>query len=308
MAYHLVTAKKGEDHVSSADEGAAYAAIIGNGRYVTNEGNGLALSFNSANEAVLATGSIFIDGRFWRCTSPETLALQSGTQAMMRHDVVGILYTRDASTGEEDGVPYVYTGTPAESNPSDPDLPTGRIDLNATTAFAPLHRIVYDGVSIARVEFMGGRLGNVLSCPWPVGAVLNITSAHDPNDEYPGTTWQRWDGGMVALSAGGNYTAGTKYGSNTKTITTANMPKHAHTIGNNSHAHGLVRTSNSVGGYKGSDAWWQNGVILNQGQGGYGDGTTASSSHGHSCSEVGSGQAFNVMQESMAVYTWERVA
>lgn len=326
MTQHLVTAKKPDDHVSSADAGAMQAAIIGDGRYVTNEGNGFAVSYNSANEIVVATGSAFFDGRFFRVTAPETVTISSGTQSMKRNDILGIRYTKDSVTAVENGELYVVEGTPSSGTPADPDLPDGNILLGSNEAFMPLWRLPIDGVSLGDAEQLFAVLSSTISCPWPVGSILQLTSGGDPNVDYPGTVWERWEAGRFPVAAGTGYTVGSKGGVKDVTLTQNQMPNHSHAvtgggitngIGGGSHSH-QMSLSNEGGGRSdwGLVAGGAHGghVALRYTQSATRTNTSATThvhslpNHTHACSGAGGSQAHTNIPPYKAVWIWERTS
>lgn len=63
-------------------------------------------------------------------------------------------------------------------------------------------------------------------CPFPVGSWLHCE--HDPNSEWPGTSWTRWDEGTYLVSSGTTYKDLSNYGENEHVLTVAEMPTHTH--------------------------------------------------------------------------------
>ena len=227
MTCELVTGSAGADHVSSADDGSMFASVFGAGRYAVHQGNDLAATLVNSNTVQVDTGAGFIDGRYFRVTSTETLTIDSGSQGDNRIDLIGFKYLYDSGTQTESGSLAVVKGTPTSGTPSLPTYTDGDITAGATEAFFPLYSIEIDGIvpstPVKLFHFMSG----TVSCPWPVGAVLQMTNATNPNDVYPGTTWQEIQG-MFLLGSSSSYSLGSTGGAASVTLTTEQLPSHNH--------------------------------------------------------------------------------
>ena len=226
MTCELVTGSAGTDHVSSADDGSMFASVFGTGRYAVHQGNDLAATLNNANSVTLATGAGFIDGRYWRITAAETLTIDSGAQGMNRIDLVGVKY--ELTGGVESASVVVVKGTATSGTPSMPTYTDGNIINGATEAFFPLYSIEITGIVPADPVQLFSFLGGTVSCPWPVGAVLQMVNGTNPNTIYPGTTWSKIEGRFL-LGSSSSYTLGNTGGASTFTLTESNMPSHSHT-------------------------------------------------------------------------------
>lgn len=342
MTTELITGSAGTDHVSSADDGSMYASVFGTGRYAVHQGNDLAATMGSANSCTIDTGAGFMDGRYWRVTSAETLTIDSGAQGVNRIDLVGVKYQYDNGTGHETGSLAVVKGTATSGTPSAPTYTDGDILNGATEAFFPLYSIEITGIVPADPVALFSFMPSTVSCPWPVGAVLQMTNATNPNDVYPGTTWQKIQGAFLLGSSSG-HALGTSGGAETVTLTSANMPAHTHTYAKAnatsgsttlttsqipSHSHN-IRSNNSVplSSYGVSDASWSGSssglklftdsnstahrlsyVDSTQNAGGgqghtHSVGTTSTNS-----GSAGSGSAVSTMPPFKVVNMWERVS
>ena len=155
MAIELITGHAGEAHISSADDGAYNAGTDGGGRYILKTANQMQASMPDANTVTIATGDALFDGRHVRISAPESISIDSGTQGMQRHDIVGIAYT--VSGGIESAALSVIKGTPA-TTATDPTLPTGNILEGASSAFMPLYRIPLSGVSVGTPVLLASKL------------------------------------------------------------------------------------------------------------------------------------------------------
>ena len=214
--------------LESADDGSMFASVFGAGRYAVHQGNDLAATLVNSNSVQVDTGAGFIDGRYFRVTSTETLTIDSGSQGDNRIDLVGFKYQYDSGTQTESGSLAVVKGTPTSGTPSLPTYTDGDITAGATEAFFPLYSIEIDGITPSTPVKLFNFMSGTVSCPWPVGSVLQMTNATNPNDVYPGTTWQEIQG-MFLLGSSSGHALGTSGGAETVTLTSANMPAHTHT-------------------------------------------------------------------------------
>ena len=331
MTCELVTGSAGADHVSSADDGSMFASVFGPGRYAVKQGNDLAATLASSNSVQIGTGACFIDGRYFRVTAAETVSFDSGAQGVNRIDLIGVKYTYNSGTGVETGELAVVKGTATSGTPSAPTYTDGDITEGAAQAFFPLYSITLTGITPGDPVKMFHMMQGTVSCPWPVGSVLQMTNATNPNDVYPGTTWQEIQG-MFLLGSSSSYSLGSTGGSSTVTLTTNNMPQHAHsytkatggTVASHtltinqipSHTHTEMRFNN-----EGSGSNWganstngkykmESGYIGNTGGGqGHNHGFTLSTTSANSGNAgQASPTAVNKMPPYKVVNMWERVA
>ena len=88
-------------------------------------------------------------------------------------------------------------------------------------------------------------LDNVLKMAYPVGSIYMSVNNTSPATLFGGT-WEAI-GGRFLIGKDSTYSAGSTGGSATKTIATANLPSHTHTVG--AHNHGLNEHVHTVGGH-----------------------------------------------------------
>lgn len=151
---HLVTGYAGTEHVTAADQGAFHALTMGSGQCVINTGKKFEASIVSNNLVKVLDGEIYMQGRYIRL-EPEAyaeLAIATGTQGMLRHDLIVARYKKTLSTGVEEANLVVITGAAAASSPSDPEYTTGNILDGELQNDIPLHRVVIDGLTITGIE------------------------------------------------------------------------------------------------------------------------------------------------------------
>lgn len=156
---------------------------------------------------------------------------------------------------------------------------------------------------------------------YPIGSIYLTLAAQDPNTMFSGTIWERIAGGTALLTADGDtYKAGTVYGSNTQEIKRENLPAEQIKISTDAsgkHTHRPIDfldeigfdVTNGGGGdpeklrmAMGDNKPWNN--IKRQAT------TSEAGEHTHTgkTEKLGSGTAMNVMQASLAINIWKRVA
>lgn len=149
----LITGHAGENHISSDDDAAKYAALFGSGAYVLDKGSKFAYVIESNNLITLADGEIIFQGRHARTkpTERENCVIENGTQSQNRHDLIGIRYSNDG--GVESARVVVIKGTPGTTG-NDPTYETGDIESGTSSVFVPLYRVILNGLNIERVDTM----------------------------------------------------------------------------------------------------------------------------------------------------------
>lgn len=146
---HLVTGYSGQPHVSAADQGSLFEAFIRSGEFVLEAGAKFAASIVTNNQIRVNDGEMLMQGRHVKLNPGAyvDLTIENGSQGYRRSDLVVIRYTRNPDSGIEECNLVVLKGTPAESNPADPECTTGI--LNAEGALQhdfPLYRVSLSGL------------------------------------------------------------------------------------------------------------------------------------------------------------------
>ena len=107
----------------------------------------------------------------------------------------------------------------------------------------------------AKAKMTPLELVNIL---YPKGIILPFENSTDPNEVWPGTTWERTLQGRVPIGAGDYWENGTKYsyavgdtgGEAKHTLTAGEMPSHSHSAAvstDGNHTHGVPNGNNSSG-------------------------------------------------------------
>lgn len=155
MAIELITGRYGTAHIGSEDVRAYQAYTAGSGRYVLHGGGA---SIQSANDIHVNPAEILIDGAHVRITGTgEDVTIDNGASSYKRVDIIALHYkmTGDGDTAVESVTLDVVKGTPADSDPQDPDMPaTGSILDNVSETYVPYVRVLIDGLTPQTPEAM----------------------------------------------------------------------------------------------------------------------------------------------------------
>ena len=150
---NIITGYKGAAHITAQQDRDINSAIFTTGVYILNIGSKLAATVVSANEVTIADGLVIAQGcaaEVARGTS-ESLAIDNGTQGMLRKDLIVLRYSKDASTGVEDMELAVIKGTPSASSPATPSYTSGSIADGDTLAEFPLYTVNLNGITLESV-------------------------------------------------------------------------------------------------------------------------------------------------------------
>lgn len=141
-------------------------------------------------------------------------------------------------------------------------------------------------------------IGNIRDTIFPVGSIVQYTSASiDPNSLIGGT-WERIQGKFL-FAADSDHAIGTTGGEETVTLTTANMPTHRHYVLHGGSGSTATTYGNTLARYNratGTDDEYYNLM-----------GNSNDANQGRS-SASGSGAAHNNMPPYLAVHIWRRTA
>lgn len=148
MTMNLITGKAGAPHITSSDQGAMQAGLVGNGNYLLQGSDGKfpAVTMQSANKALVPVLNLVIEGRYARVTAAETVTIESGVTGQNRNDLICVKYTRDSKNIETIAL-AVLKGAATSGTAADPTVPSGSILNNSGTVWIPIARIPISGVT-----------------------------------------------------------------------------------------------------------------------------------------------------------------
>ena len=149
MTMNLITGKAGAPHITSSDQGAMQAGLVGNGNYLLQGSDGKfpAVTMQSANKALVPVLNLVIEGRYARVTAAETVTIESGVTGRNRNDLICVKYTRDSNNIETIAL-AVLKGTATSDTAADPTVPSsGSILNNSGTVWIPIARIPISGIT-----------------------------------------------------------------------------------------------------------------------------------------------------------------
>lgn len=155
MALHLITGYAGEEHITSADQGAYNMGTFGEGEFVLDRGSKFAATVVTNNQITIANGEALMQGRFIKLAvgTTESVTIDNGSSGMKRKDLIVLRYSKDAGTGIESVALAVKKGTPSSGTPSDPAVTTGTItDGTDLVNEMKLYRVNLDGLNIVSVD------------------------------------------------------------------------------------------------------------------------------------------------------------
>lgn len=148
MAFDVVTAKQGKQHVTAEQQAMLHTGMLGKGRYRLDVLNGLACSITDPNTLTVDTGGLVVDGRWVVNELQTSFAIANGSQSAFRHDLAVLEIATDASTGITTIEEKVLQGTSAATAAAakDPAYEAGDL-LDGLTAVVPIARVKLDGLT-----------------------------------------------------------------------------------------------------------------------------------------------------------------
>lgn len=153
MAIELVTGYQGQDHVT-AEQWADFNRGIFGDAAILPIGNRMETAIQTANQISVKDGVAVFDGRqvYIGYGESENIAITSGTQGMLRRDIVVVEYTREEDTGIESVQFKVINGTPAANNAQDPTVQDMDIRTGVFVSQKPFCRVRLNGTAIEGVD------------------------------------------------------------------------------------------------------------------------------------------------------------
>lgn len=172
-----------------------------------------------------------------------------------------------------------------------------------------------------------------IACPYNVGDIFLTTNATNPSTVWLGTTWQKIEGRMLLGTSGSGASKATG-GSNTVTLSAANLPSHTHSASQSAHTHsrgtmeitgkwhsGVTNESSQVSGSlagafynygsssgKGYGTQWTSSTIIGFQASRAWSGASSSAQPAVTVGATGSGSAFSILSAYYTVHMWLRTA
>ena len=149
---NIITGQRNEPHVDAQEFRNQNMGTFGSGTYILDVGSKMAATVVSATQITIADGIMIGEGNTAEVAygTSETLAIDNGSQGMLRTDLIVARYTNNASI--EDMELVVIKGTPAASDPATPAHNDGKIADGDSPVDFPLYAVHLDGISITSVE------------------------------------------------------------------------------------------------------------------------------------------------------------
>lgn len=153
MSVNLITGYAGEAHVTSQDDGAVNAGVIGNGKYVFKVGEKFAYEIISNNLIRIKDGYMINQGRKIgiKINDYEDVTIDNGLQSVKRSDLIVMRYTKNADTGIEIAEIVVIKGVSGDTAVN-PSYIYGDILNGDLVDDFPLYRVKLNGLNIEGVD------------------------------------------------------------------------------------------------------------------------------------------------------------
>lgn len=151
---HLVTGYAGRTHVTAADMGSLFEALIRGGQFVMTAGANFAATVVSNNHIRVRDGELLMQGRHVKLDPGAyvDLTIENGAQGYQRNDLIVARYTKNSENGVEDCSLVVIKGTATEAGPSDPEYTTGSINADGDMLHDfPLYRVPLSGLNVGEL-------------------------------------------------------------------------------------------------------------------------------------------------------------
>ena len=154
MAVQLVTGQTGDLNVTSENQGAFNAAVVGGGQYVMT---GCECKMASATKLHVGPGVLCVNGRNVHIDKQGAdVAIEAGATGKNRNDVVCVRYKRAGSAQDmrESVELVVVKGTPVAGEAKDPAYTSGSVLDGAAVVDMPLCRVPIKGIVPGTPEMM----------------------------------------------------------------------------------------------------------------------------------------------------------
>lgn len=177
MGAYIVTGLKGQEHVTSADDGAFNAGIVGTGKYVMRTAEQFAAEIVSNNIVRIKSGDLVNQGRHIRIevNDYEDMTIENGAQSVKRNDLIVMRYKKDTSTTIElESAELVVIKGIAGATATDPTYTSGDILAGATQDDFPLYRVSLNGLNIEKVTPLFSTVPNLNELNTNMGEMFHV--------------------------------------------------------------------------------------------------------------------------------------
>lgn len=233
MALHFVTASQnGVKHVQSYNDAHYNAGTLGNGCYILPVRDKLQASMPDSNTVRILGGDFVVCGRHVAIDGGyEEVNIDNGVPGYNRIDLV---VARVETAPSEKAELKVYKGEETTGTPVVPGHVEGDLNDGDTVCEMPICSVRVTGINPQAPEMLAKESIDIMAlleelrdyksqCPHRVGQLYLSFDATSPEKIWPGTKWTKITG--YFLRAANDTSTG---GSDSVTLTVAQMPKHSH--------------------------------------------------------------------------------
>lgn len=148
--------------VTAESDGALFAGIFGNEKFVLENGSQFKAEVQSNNIVKISDGDAVMHGRHVRIPANDSalVTINNGHSGTNRIDLIVFRYTKD-STGKETVDLVVIQGEDSTWTPTAPTAVNGNILTGAMKSDFPLYSVELNGINIVKVNPLFNVIGNI---------------------------------------------------------------------------------------------------------------------------------------------------
>lgn len=142
---HFITSAQPEDHITSANDAHLYAGLFGNGNYLFNVRELMAVTMIDSNTLRILGGDALTCGRHWEISGDyEEVSIDNGVPGFNRIDLV----VAHIETAPQESISLnVIKGTEVEGAPVTPGYITGDLNDGDTVTEVPICSVRINGIN-----------------------------------------------------------------------------------------------------------------------------------------------------------------
>ena len=302
----------GYSPVTAQQDADFFAGIFGQDLCVLDVGSNMAASIQSATCVRIADGEAIVQGRRIHndVGTYDDFDIPVGAQGTTKHYIIGYELYRDVDTKEKCRT-FVQEVASATATISQSVIRDG-----ATSAKISMYRVRKEGVNIESVTPMFS-VRTALANNYPVGAIYMSVNSTNPGTIFGGT-WEEIQGKFL-LGRSSGHAAGTNGGAETVTLSSSQLPEHAHSMPAHTHTGTTAESGNHrhkidrrKTGSTGTARYAPEGEDSNGGWTEYAGAHTHTFTTGEggsgSTGNAGEGSPVTIMPPFLSVYMWVRIA